>query len=106
MHLKRNAQIIWLYYRQVVAYNLIFTLLALGIYFSYGSLEIFALMFWLKVIGFVLIGYFFYQFNSKELYFYYNLGLSRRKLLLIAIIIEIISFSLLVYLASLYIPTA
>ena len=106
MHLKRTAQIIWLYYRQVVAYNLIFTFLALGIYFFYGSLKIFALMFWLKVVGFVLVGYIFYQFNNHQLYFYYNLGLSRRRLLLLAILTEIISFAGLVYLASFLIPAA
>ena len=106
MHLKRTVQIIWLYYRQVVSYNLLFTFLALGIYFFYGSLKIFAAMFWLKVVGFALIGYIFYQFNSHQLYFYYNLGLSRRRLLLLAVVIEIISFSALVYMASFIIPPA
>jgi hypothetical protein len=106
MHFKRAARIIWLYYRQVVSYNLLFTFLALGIYFFYGSLKIFAVMFWLKVLGFVLIGYIFYQFNNNALYFYYNLGLSRLRLLLIAILIEIISFSVLVYVASFIIPSA
>ncbi len=106
MQLKRTAQIIWLYYRQVVSYNLIFTFLALAIYFFYGSLKIFIVMLWLKVVGFVFIGYVFYQFNSKEFYFYYNLGLSRQKLLLIALIIEIISFSILIFLVSLFIPSA
>ena len=106
MQLKRTAQIIWLYYRQVVAYNLIFTVLALVIYFAYGSLKIFIVMFWLKVVGFAFIAYVFYQFNSKELYFYYNLGLSRQKLLLIAVVIEIISFSLLVFIASFFTASA
>ena len=106
MHLKRTAQIIWLYYRQVVSYNLMFTFLALAIYFFYGSLKIFIVMFWLKVVGFAFIAYVFYQFNSKEFYFYYNLGLSRQKLLLIALIIEIVSFAMLIFLVSFLIPSA
>jgi hypothetical protein len=106
MQLKRTAQIIWLYYRQVVSYNLIFTFLALGIYFFYGSLQVFPVMFWLKVVGFAFIAYIFHQFNSKEFYFYYNLGLSRQKLLLTGVIIEIISFSMLVFMTSFLIPAA
>lgn len=94
MNILYNLKLIWTFYKRVVSFNLIFTICALYLYVKTGSLLVFSWMFWLKVIGFASITYLYYEFRKQNLCFYYNLGFSNGRLLLIAAICEIIIFTL------------
>lgn len=90
-----KLKIIAIFYKNVVAYNLVFTAICIPWYF-YVGVEAILPMFWIKFFGFIFVGYLFYTFNAKSLYFYYNFGFTLRTLLIVAIIIESISYIVLI----------
>ena len=88
---------VWLvFYRSVAFYNLVFTASAACLYVQNGTMRVLALMFWTKVLGFLLVAYVFHQFKRDDFYFYHNQGFSKTRLLLCTLVIETIGFCLLI----------
>lgn len=74
-------------YREHTAYNLLFTALCVDLLVRYGAVS-YSYIFWLKVVGFVGISVAYYWSRKKHLYFFYNLGLNTRDLILFSLVID------------------
>ncbi|MDN5200646.1 hypothetical protein QQ008_04715 [Fulvivirgaceae bacterium BMA10] len=94
MHpLIRKLKVILIFYRDIVSYNIIFTLIACYWYFHTRASATMP-MFWSKVLGFLFIAYIFYEFHKQKLYFYHNLGFGTKDLIFIAVFSDILSFTI------------
>ena len=76
-------------FREHTIYTLLFTLLSAGMLIQYG-IRSYLFIFWLKVVGFVGVTAIYYLSRKKQLYFFYNLGLNTRDLLLFSLSIDIV----------------
>jgi|GEM_PF-5918967 len=77
------------FYKEYTIYNLIFTVICLWFLVRYGRYD-HAYIFWIKFVGFLGTGFFYYQRRKKYLYFFYNLGLDKKSLILFSILIDTI----------------
>lgn len=74
-------------YREHTVYNLLFTILCVDLLIRYGPSS-YSYIFWLKVVGFVGISVAYYWSRKKHLYFFHNLGLNARDLILFSLMID------------------
>lgn len=74
-------------YREHTIYNLLFTVLSVDLLIRYGAIS-YPFIFWLKVVGFAGINIAYYWSRRKHLYFFHNLGLSTRDLMVCSLAID------------------
>ena len=95
----KDRKIVFRYlYREHTIYTLIFTLLSVNMLIWYGARS-YLFIFWLKVVGFVSVSAFYYLRRKKRMYFFHNLGLNTRELLLASLMMDTTS-SLVVLIAT------
>ena len=84
----KDRRIVFKYlYREHTIYNLLFTILSVELLIRYG-VRSYLFIFWLKVVGFVGVSIAYYLSRKQRLYFFYNLGLNTRDLLLTSLAID------------------
>ncbi|HXP52784.1 MAG TPA: hypothetical protein VN922_22745 [Bacteroidia bacterium] len=86
-----------IYYKQIFAATLLCSVLACTTIYSYGW-WVFTVLFWFKVITTLLALYLNNVFRGKEIYFYYNLGVSKKLLFGSVLILDTALFILLLVL--------
>ena len=74
-------------YREHTVYNLLFTAVSADLLLRYGAVS-YVFIFWVKVVGFVGVTLAYYWSRRKHLYFFHNLGLSTRGLLVSSFIVD------------------
>ena len=74
-------------YKEHTVYNLLFTALSVDLLVRYGSIS-YPYIFWLKIVGFVGISVAYYWSRKKHLYFFHNLGLNPRALIIFSFTID------------------
>ena len=81
-----------LFFWRFFLHNLLFTFAAFYLYFLLPSFEQYSEVFVTKIIGYPFICYIFYKYHRKEFYFYLNLGISIKRLLLLSILTDFLIF--------------
>jgi len=84
---------VFTFYKSFVLASSIITLSCLSIIFT-GGLKVFVAVFWFKVITLGIIYFFINKYKSKELYYFKNLGLSKKFLWISTISIDMLLFIL------------
>lgn len=101
MTLKVKAFLI--FFRRFFLFNLIFTLAAILLYVKIPRYELYSYMFYSKIAGYLFVAYVYFKYFPKEFYFWYNLGLSVRRLFVLSVITDALIFCILfVLLIKLY----
>ncbi|OYZ00496.1 MAG: hypothetical protein B7Y37_10665 [Sphingobacteriia bacterium 28-36-52] len=80
----KQLQICWLFYKSFAVASSFFTLCSISLFWKFGF-SVFSGIFWFKVFTGLIIFYFVNDYRKKEYYFYYNLGMSKRKLWVITL---------------------
>lgn len=75
------------FYREFTIYNLLFTVSGVGLLLSYSSLS-YSYIFWGKVAGYAFTATIYYWYRRKYFYFFHNLGINKRTLLISSISID------------------
>jgi hypothetical protein len=95
-----KSSIILVFYKSYFIASFIASLLCAYLFFKYGIKAI-GTLFWIKIFSDAVIVLYINNYKSKEFYYYRNLGLSRKVLWTISLIIDFLVFVILVVLASL-----
>jgi hypothetical protein len=74
-------------YRECIVYNLVFTFVGADLLIKYGASS-HSSIFWVKVVGYGFISLVYYWNRKKYLYFFHNLNLNRRNLIITAVGID------------------
>ncbi|UII27353.1 hypothetical protein LVD15_02680 [Fulvivirga maritima] len=91
-----------IFYREFNIYNLIFTLFS--VYLLYiDPVHSIKYIFWFKVVGYAAITIYFTSYKKERLYFFYNLGIKRKRLFIPAIIIDFVTLIIILMLANYFI---
>ena len=77
------------FYKECTIYNLVFTGICLGNAILYPDTPI-MFFFWTKALGFLFVGTAYLMFQSKTSFFFLNIGLDVKKLLLISFMIDLV----------------
>ncbi len=94
----RNLRLLFSFYKLFAFVSGIITLACLSIGYSWG-IEVFAPLFWFKVITLGLIYYYVNSYNKNIFFYFKNLGLSRRRLWVFAFVFDFGLFLVLLILA-------
>ncbi|MEQ8470583.1 MAG: hypothetical protein RIC35_05325 [Marinoscillum sp.] len=94
----RFAKILSILYRDFIVYNLVFTFAGFWYLFFYGRMSL-PYLFWIKVVGFLVLGLWYYQTRRHRFYFYYNLGYSLKALILYSVSLDS-GIALLIYIPT------
>ena len=85
--MRQKISVLGYLYREHIVYNLLFTAVSADLLLRYGAIS-YVFIFWVKVVGFAGISLAYYWSRKKHLYFFHNLGLSTRSLLIASFIID------------------
>ncbi len=85
--MKKRIHALPFLFREHTIYNLLFTAVSADLLLRYGAIS-YVFIFWVKVVGFAGISLAYYWSRKKHLYFFHNLGLSTRSLLIASFIID------------------
>ncbi|WP_421875267.1 hypothetical protein [Marinoscillum sp.] len=95
----KKAKVLTILFRDFIVYQNIFNLASAYTLMNYGAYS-FPYIFWIKVLGYGVLGLWYYQSRQHRLYFYHNLGWSMRKLIVAALVIDLFTLSLLLILTN------
>lgn len=85
--MKKLSIVLKYLFREHTLYCQIFTAIAILSLLGFGY-QAYAVIFWLKVVGFVAVSVLWHWFRSQHLYFFHNLGYGIRKLILLAWLVD------------------
>lgn len=89
----KTLRLVFTFYRSFAFVGCMISLLCLPIILENGVSSI-APLFWFKILTLGLFYYFLNNYKEKEYYYYQNLGLSKKKLWLLSILIDLLIFIL------------
>jgi hypothetical protein len=92
--LKKAVRLLFTFYQSHFFAALMVTFCCLYIYSMYG-MEVFAVLFWFKVLTLALIYFFIKKYKNKEFYYYQNLGVSKLALWVTSLCFDLILFIIL-----------
>ncbi len=85
--MRQKISVLGYLYREHTVYNLLFTAVSADLLLRYGAVS-HVFIFWVKVVGFAGITLAYYWSRKKHRYFFHNLGLTTRSLLIASFIID------------------
>jgi len=83
----KKAKLLTILFRDFIVYNFIFTL-AGGYYLWFFEAKSYPYLFWIKIIGYVVLGLWYFQSRKERLYFYHNMGWTIKSLIFYTILID------------------
>lgn len=91
----RKFKLILVFFKRLMVFNFLFSIAALLVFVSRPSLDVLALLFWSKIVGYGFVLYVFYKYRKNELYFYHNQELSGFTLFFVSFFIDAFIFCIL-----------
>ncbi len=96
MVITRKLRLILIFYRRFLLPAMGFTALFCLVSLKYGTHHVQPLLFVLKVLSSIMIGYLTPQYRKNEFYFYYNFHLTPLVLLIAGLLLDFIAFTILI----------
>jgi hypothetical protein len=93
--LLRTVRLLFTFYRSYILASFVISASLLKVFWMYGYSSFFAI-FWLKLLTYGVIYYFINTLKGKELYYYQNLGLSKRFLWAVTISFDFVIYIFLI----------
>ncbi len=78
-----------LFYREYTVFNLILTLVGVFFIMTLGKIS-FIYIFWIKTLGYFVLGALYLMGKRKHLYFFHNMGISSYRLFGASIVLDIL----------------
>ncbi|NQU34832.1 MAG: hypothetical protein HQ521_16515 [Bacteroidetes bacterium] len=89
-----KLRLILTFYKSFAFASSIITLACLSLLFA-NSISVFTILFWFKIITLVVIYFFINSYKRKEMYYYLNLGISKKALWTSVMVLDLLLFILL-----------